>query len=284
MTKTDPIQLERHTFIDFLLLFKGRFNRAELVKRFGVGSATASRLIATYIESHPNVVEFQSNSRGYFATNGFTPDHDHNTLDGLEYVASGVLTNRLDVDHYGADNYHLQRPLEARRVAAITRAIINGHIVNMEYLATGSGSTIRNVVPHALFNASGCWYFRAYDTLAREFNTFQFSRVMAAIDLGTATNPQQSGKQDSQWHQMRRVQLMPHPKNPQPNALVADFGLEDSAVRELMIAETRLGLVLTELRVDCSKTRKLCYQQYLFALKNREELEDIDSMQFAPGF
>jgi hypothetical protein len=83
---------------------------------------------------------------------------------------------------------------------------------------------------------------------------------------------------------MRLVRLLPHPKNPNPDAMVTDLGVIDSGIKELMVAEACLGFVLTDLRVDCSKYHRLSFYEYPLALQNREELEDIQSMKLSPGF
>ncbi|UYM17637.1 helix-turn-helix transcriptional regulator [Endozoicomonas euniceicola] len=284
MTNPDPALSERYRFIDFLLLFKGRLTRAELVKRFAIGEATASRTIASYIDSHPDLIELQSNKKGYYAKNGFTPEYSHSALAGLKYIASGELTKKIDVDCYGIKAHHLHRVLDAKIVAAITRAIVNRYIAAIEYLSTTSGRKTRSVTPHAIFESSGSWYFRAYDSFSREFRTFKFSRLVSVIDLSAAENPKHSKSKDAAWHQMRLVRLIPHPKNPNPDTQAFDPGEKNAEVKELMVSEACLGFVLTDLRVDCSKYHRLSFYEYPLALQNRDELEDIKSMELSPGF
>ena len=284
MTNPDPALSERYRFIDFLLLFKGRLTRVELVKRFAIGEATASRTIASYIDSHPDLIALQSNKKGYYAKNGFTPEYSHSALIGLKYIASGELTKKIDVDCYGIKTHRLHRVLDTRIVAAITRAIVNQCIVAIEYVSTTSVSKARNVTPHAVFESSGSWYFRAYDSFNREFRTFKFSRVVSAIDSGAAENPQHSESRDAAWHQMRLVRLVPHPKHPNPDAQAFDLREKNAEVKELMVSEACLGFVLTDLRVDCSKYHRLSFYEYPLALQNRDELEDIKSMELSPGF
>ena len=284
MAIPDSILLERHRFIDFLLLFKGRLTRTELVKRFRIGEATASRAIAAFMDTHPDVIELRSNKKGYYARSGFTPEYSHSALAGLKYIASGELTEKIGVRSYSIDTYQLLRELDAKTVAVITRAIVNRCTVTIEYVSTSSGCKTRNIIPHAVFESSGSWYFRAYDSLSREFRTFKFSRVVSAIILGTSENPQCSESKDVSWHRIRLVRLIPHPKNPNPDAMAADLGVRDSEMKELMVAEACLGFVLTDLRVDCSKYHRLSFHEYPLALQNREELEDIQSMKLSPGF
>ena len=280
----DPQLLDRYKFIDFLIMFKGRLTRSELVKRFTIGEATASRTIASYIEAYPSVIEYKGPRKGYIVRQGFTPTFAHEALAGLKYVATGELLEKVDVACFGFQINRMQKILDAREVAVITRSIVDKSLVSLEYVSATSGSKRRNVAPHAIFEAGGAWYFRAYDTATLEFRTFHFSRIASAVNLGPAEHPAQLEARDDSWHRMRIIRLMPHPKNPLPDAQLLDLGVGDKEIKELMVSEACLGFVLTDLRVDCSKARKLNCYEYPLALKNRSELEAVESMSFSPGF
>lgn len=216
MTDLDPQLDDRYRFMDFLLLFKGRFNREEIVRRFNIGVATASRSIATFLEAYPGVVDYLGPRMGYKAKSGFMAGYPHESLSGLRYVASGVFHHKVDVKNYGGVEYNLHRPLDVASVSAITRAIVNQCEVSIRYVSTSSGPKTRNVAPHAVFSAGGTWYFRAYDFNSYEFRTFKFSRLESAVDMGEIESSNYSAKRDDAWYRMRLVQLVPHPKNPNP--------------------------------------------------------------------
>lgn len=284
MDKIDPLQEDRFRFIDFLLLFKGGFTRAELVERFSIGEATASRSIASFLEVYPQAVEYLGPRKGYAALKGFSPRFEHRAENGLLYVMSGKITQAFEVKSYGAPIYSLQKALEVKPVAAITRAIVNQREASIQYVSTTSGAKSRSVAPHAIFYAGGSWYFRAFDQNSHEFRTFKFSRLPVAVEMGKVESQKWLGGRDDAWNRMRIVQLVPHPKNPLPDALWQDLGVKDSETKELTVSEACLGFVLTDLRVDCSKGSRLNCHQYPLALKNLDELKEIDSLIFAPGF
>lgn len=280
----DPQLAARFKFIDFLLLFKGRLTRTELVSRFGVGEATASRTIASYQDIRPDVMVFLGSRNGYEVTAGFVPSEVHNAEDGLRYLAYGTISETFAVETFGPDVVTLQAPLSAVLVGTITRAIVNHYQVNIEYSSATTGPKSRMILPHSLFKAGGGWYFRAYDYSVSDYRTFKFTRILSAILLGKPTQLKFTKERDSAWHRMRYVQLIPHPKSTNPESHLLDLGMPADGVRELAVSEACLGFVLTDLRVDCSKAHKLDPKEYPLALANLVELEDVESMSIAPGF
>lgn len=280
----DPQYESRFLFIEFLLVFKGRFSRAELVERFNIGEATASRTIAAFTECYPGHIDYLGPRNGYRIRQSFVPNWEHDAVTGLRYLASGEIVEKFDVECFGPLRLQLQHQLDFKKVASITRALVNQCLVNIGYVSSSSGRKPRSVAPHSVFEAGGTWYFRAFDTASYEFRTFKFSRVVTAIELDRVADSTEVGLKDDAWHRMRRVRLFPHPKNPMPDAQRLDLGLQDHAIKEWYVSEACLGFVLTDLRVDCSRHYKLSCYEYPLALNNRDELESVESMIFAPGF
>lgn len=273
---------ERYKFIDFLLLFKGKLSRSELVKRFNIGEATASRTIASFLDKFPEGVEYLGPRNGYKALHSYEPKFLHNPIYGLEYVAYGQLTQVLGIHSFGTPEYNLVSELDFTVTSTICRGVVNGTDISIEYTSNSSGNKIRQFLAHAIFEAGGFWYFRGFDYLTNEYRTFKFSRVKSAKLL--SANKKYSRERDDEWNRKRAVELIPHPKNPLPDAQLADLGIKDREIRTLTISEAMLGFVLTNLRVDCSKGHKLDYKAYPLALKNYSELTTVSSMVIAPGF
>ncbi|MEO3865262.1 WYL domain-containing protein [Rheinheimera fenheensis] len=287
MTTTKELDLvlaERYRFIDFLLLFKGQLTRAELVERFNIGEATASRAIASFLEKHPEEVEFLGPRYGYRANPFYQHKYEHDAVTGLQYLAYGTRTQKLDIQRYGIDNYKLANQLDVANVASVCRAIVNSASLHIQYVSATSGVKDRVVSPHSLFEAGGLWYFRAYDKSAYEFRTFKFSRVIKVFQLHHESSEEHSKDRDDGWNRQRTLELMAHPRNPVPDAQLSDLGIKDGEYRSILVSEALVGFVLTDMRVDCSSGHKLSYLEYPLALKNRAELLSVESMSFAPGF
>jgi hypothetical protein len=284
MQHTDPQLTARFQFIDFLLLFKGRLTRTELVARFGIGEATASRTIAAYIETYPHAMIFHGSRNGYEAAAGFIPASIHYAENGLRYIAYGKIDETYPVETFGPATIDLKPDINASFAATITRAIVNQHQINLEYLSTTSGTKPRIILPHSLFEASGSWYFRAYDYSVSDYRTFKFTRALSAISLGTPAHLSFTRNKDAAWQRIRYVQLIAHPKSIHPDSHLLDLGMPATGIKELAVSEACLGFVLTDLRVDCSRTGKLDAKEYPLKLVNLAELEDVESMTIAPGF
>lgn len=284
MSQSDSLAIDRFRFMEFLLLFKGGFTRAEIVKRFEIGEATASRAISAFTERYPAALTYMGPRKGYVAQKGFAPEYEHAAEDGLMYVMSGKVVQRVDVATYGVVEYSLAVALPILPVSAITRAIVNKHDLSVEYVSTSSGLKSRLLAPHSLFVSGGYWYFRAYDYNSNEYRTFKINRVRTAVDLkrdGEPTNPK---SRDDGWNRLRVVKLIPHPRNPMPNAQLLDLGVKDDEVKEITVSEACLGFVLNDLRVDCSEGHRLNCYQYPLALLNRNELMGVDSLSITPGY
>ncbi|MEZ2604114.1 WYL domain-containing protein [Kluyvera intermedia] len=284
MQPVDPQLIARFQFIDFLLLFKGRLTRTELVTRFGIGEATASRTIAAYIETYQNAMIFKGSRNGYEAAAGFIPASVHCAENGLRYIAWGKIDESYPVETFGPETINLKPDLNASLVATITRAIVNQHQVNIEYQSTTSGTKPRFILPHSLFEASSAWYFRAYDYSVSDYHTFKFTRVLSAISLGIPAQLSYTRNKDATWQRIRYVQLIAHPKSIHPDSYLLDLGMPATGIKELAVSEACLGFVLRDLRVDCSQTGKLDAREYPLRLVNLVELEDVESMAIAPGF
>ncbi|MCU7995255.1 WYL domain-containing protein [Shewanella glacialipiscicola] len=280
----DPVLAERYRFIDFLLLFKGQLTRAELVKRFSIGEATASRTIASFLEKYPEEVEYLGPRYGYRANPFYQYKYEHNAVTGLQYTAYGTLTQTLDVQRYGIVINKFAKQLDVANVAPVCRAIVNNASLHIQYASTTSGIKDRVVNPHSIFEAGGFWYFRAYDKSAYEFRTFKLSRVIKVFQLHSDSSNDYSKARDDSWNRQRMVELMAHPRNPIPDAQLSDIGIKDGEYRSILVSEALIGFVLNDMRVDCSTSHKLNFIEYPLALKNRTELLSVESMLFAPGF
>lgn len=291
---------EKYQFIEFLLLFKGVLTRNELVIRFSIGEATASRLIANYIEKHPEQMVFMGARNGYVISESFTLHYSHSVESALQYLAYGVVSSALPVERYG--HAHLKSFINLNKMltAEITRAIVNNKWLTIKYFSTSSGETVKNIRPHSLFKAGNSWYFRAFEVpdmnesfdfplshaiIQKGYKTFKFSRVLEV----NKSDPLLVGhgisrERDDDWNRYRHAQLIPHPKAVHPESQMLDLGVKDLGVREIIVSEALLGFTLIDLRVDCSRNADLNPSEYPLRLNNLKELFNVSSMKIAPGF
>lgn len=296
----DAALQEKYQFIEFLLLFKGMLTRSELVARFSIGEATASRLIASYLEEYPDQMIFMGARNGYVISKSFKACYEHSVEGALQYIAYGRISSQLAVEQYGSEYLKCFTSLNIASVSEITRSIVNNEWLKIQYFPTSSGKTTKNIWPHSLLKAGNAWYFRAFEmpeltdianfplsheVIQKCYKTFKFSRV---LDVDNNAMPLVgygiSKDMDDDWNRYRNVQLIPHPKALHPESQMLDLGMTDVGVREIVVSEALLGFVLIDLRVDCSRDAELNPYEYPLRLNNLKELRNISSMKIAPGF
>ena len=72
--KLSQTQQERLFHIDFKLRFFGSVNRSDLVTRFGIKPAAATRDLALYKEFAPANLAYDPKAKSYIQSNQFAPD------------------------------------------------------------------------------------------------------------------------------------------------------------------------------------------------------------------
>ena len=71
------LQRERLAYIDFRLYFFGEIGRPDLIERFGVAPAGATRDLALYREIAPNNITFDGSDKIYRIGQAFSPLFEH---------------------------------------------------------------------------------------------------------------------------------------------------------------------------------------------------------------
>lgn len=274
----------RIKFIDQLLAFHGQATRADLVRFFGVGTATASRAFSEYRRRYPGNIAYEIADRNYRAASTFIPAFEHDVHSALLLLAYGK-----DVRNVGAPLWsppeieQLTAPLSPESIAPLTRALVAGLASEIEYASASSGVASRQVQPHAIFVAGGAWYLRAYDSIRADFRSFRLSRVISA-QAASVGFPEGVADMDASWNTAITLTLAPHPYHPNPESLRRDLGLTDKPVKNVSVPQALAGFTLIDLRVDSSTSGCLDPQQYPLRLMNRHELDDVASLKISPGW
>ena len=82
-------QRERLAYIDFRLYFFGELGRPDLIERFGVAPAGATRDLALYREVAPQNITFDGSNKVYRIGQAFAPLFDHASQRVLSALALG---------------------------------------------------------------------------------------------------------------------------------------------------------------------------------------------------
>ena len=276
----------RFAFIGMYLHYWGRLRRQDLQNHLGVGSVTASRVLKSYSGIYPSNIVYSVSHRAYVWAESFRPAHLPPAEVALDILANGRACQSVSTRRYGPEEPTFRPPLEPDLVGAITRAMVGEEAVNVSYVSGTSGASNKTLLPHAILESGGVWYFRAYDWDRQEFRTFRFNRVVSILNnhLPEDFENTASASKDSEWLTPVVLTLGPHSRHPRPQALQLDLGLENRPVKNIMANRVTAPFVLTDLRVDCSEKATLDPFEYPLQLMNRSEVLSIQGMMLSPGF
>ena len=279
-------QVERLAFIDFRLWFLGDVRRPDLIDRFGIAPAVATRDLAAYREIAPTNIDFDGRRKIYVPTPGFQPILPHvpdrvlSALsrgfgEGIGMASSGFLLCEFPLRLN-------QPPLPV--LSVITRAIHQQRAVRLTYHSFASGPSKREIVPFALVDNGLRWHARAYDRKLRVFVDLVITRMEKPILLEPDEIPAHEHKdQDIQWTRIVSLELVPHPSQPRPEIVARDFGMKNGCLT-LQVRAAIAGYVLQQWNVDCSPNHSLEPNRYRLWLKDSLVLYGVQNAVLAPGY
>lgn len=284
----NPKQRERLAHIEFRLWFLGDATRRDLMDRFGVAPAVATRDFAAYRELAPRNMAFEGSGKRYVLGSAFSPCFEHTAERVLASLASGVGEG---TEQRGESYVPCELPLKLNRpalelIAPVSRAIHQGKALRVRYFSQSSGNNSeREIVPHALVDSGLRWHARVFDREKSEFRDMVLSRMespSAARTTDVAVH--ESAQADEQWNRYLKLKLVPHPRQQNTRAVLRDFGIQGDEVLEISVRAALAGYVLLRWGVDCSADHTLDPTLYRLSLSNPEQLLDVQNALLAPGF
>ncbi|MDO6677092.1 WYL domain-containing protein [Shewanella sp. 4_MG-2023] len=270
--------------IDFLLMFTGKVQRQQLMDIANIAIATASRTLTEYRELYPSNIQYDIGKKSYLITDDFVPAFEHDAESALRTLAYGERIESTNLSVISPQTAPIIKPTTPIEIAAqLCRAIIAKRALEIEYIPSSGSKIKETVLPHAIFESKKKWYFRAQFCESKEFKTFKLSRVKSS-DINNEHSVNCNANDDVQWTHQVCLTLGPHPKHPHPEALRLDLGLTDKHVVNINTSAALAGLLLAEWGVDSSQDACLDPYFFQFALLNRHELAEVESMKIAPGY
>jgi hypothetical protein len=278
-------QLERLSYIDFRLFFLGELRRGDLMERFGIGPAGATRDIATYKQIAPNNMDLNGATKVYLSTSRFEPVFKHEPQRALtalsrgfgEGIEVGDALVRCEVP------FSLNQP-DLAVLAPMTRAIHRNKPVRITYHSVSSGTGSREIVPFGLVSNGVRWHVRAYDRKSADFRDFVFTRIESPEILENSTVSREEAPEcDIQWSRIVQLELAIHPNHPRPEVVKRDYPMVDGILK-VRARATNLGYLLQLWRVDCSPTHSLPALEYPLWLCDPLALHGVENAVLAPGY
>ncbi|NCO73517.1 MULTISPECIES: WYL domain-containing protein [Shewanella] len=283
---------DRIAHIDFTLLFKGEAVRADLVDRFSIAAAQATKDFTMYRELAPGNIEYDQKLKLHKRGEAFEPLFDYDVVRTLATISQGYgdgFTGKVKPPLACEAPYHLNKP-SLSIVAKVTEAIHKGKALSITYVSLSSGETTREIVPHTLVDNGLRWHVRGFDRkhgpsgAPNGFRDFVLTRIKAAVVLeDSILSEAELETQDRQWNRFVELELVPHPRIEHSEAIELDYAMM-GGVMKVEIRAATAGYLLRQWHVDCSKAHSLRGTEYQLWLKNTPTLYGVGNLNLAPGF
>jgi hypothetical protein len=279
-------QRDRLAYIEFRLWFLGDACRRDLMERFGIAPAMATRDFTAYRELAPENIDFDGSRKVYVPTERFTPVFEHLPDRVLSAISRGFGDGD---DRQGGSYLPCELPLRLNRptlqeLAVVTRAIHQHQVLLVKYHSLQRGTAKREVVPHALVDSGLRWHTRVFDRETGEFRDLVISRIEAATPMPKEEIlPHEMAHADKEWNRQIDLVLMVHPAVVRPEIVQRDFGMRRGELH-VSVRAAIAGYVLQLWNVDCSPDRRLDPTIHRLCLKNLKAIMGTKSVEIAPGF
>jgi WYL domain len=282
---TQP-QRDRLSFLELRLRFLGEIRRQDLVTRFGIQTAAASRDLTLYKALAPGNIDYDPKGKSYVLGPDFSPIFGFPPERVLSWLTRSFGDGEpLMLKAWIASDApsRLTHP-DLDVLAGVTRAIHQKCPLAIEYHSISSGRTERELVPFALIDTGLRWHVRAFDRKTQEFRDFVITRIRQPQVLRHSPVAQhESNDQDIQWNRIVELELVPHPDQPRPEITEMDYGMRDGVLQMKLRAATA-GYILRKWSVDCSPDHSLRGPEYRLWLHDPLALYGVKNAVLAPGY
>ena len=286
LSEMSQAQRDRLASIELRLRFLGEIRRQDLVTRFDIQSAAATRDIGQYKELAPGNIDYDPKGKVYVRGEWFRPIFDFPAERVLTWLSQGFGEGepsrlRSLVTCEGAA---LSTSLDLEMLSVLTRAIHKKTAVEISYRALSSGLTTREIVPFAFADNGQRWHVRGYDRRSGDFRDFVLTRIADARLISGAVKEHETADQDIQWNRVAEIELVPHPANVQhPDTIEAEYGMESGVLR-MRVRAAMAGYLMRRWNVDCTEDHSLKGAEFHLWLRNRQALYGVTNLVLAPGY
>lgn len=289
ITKLENInqtQQERLFHIDFKLRFLGSINRNDLVSRFGIKDAAATRDIALYKKIAPENLIYDTKKKSYLVSQIFKPVFEYSGNQALSALVTG-----LGDDHVANTNGLIRsespvqlNPPNVDVLSIVSRAVHCKKAVEIEYRSIANGLSKRKIIPFALVDNGLRWHVRAYDKKREKFLDFVINRISSAEILNDEIKESETREADIQWNRIVEMHIVPHPRLKYPDTIEMEYAMNNEKMLKIQARAAVAGYVLRRWNVDCSKNHDLKNPEVHLWLKNRQTLYGVENLAIAPGY
>jgi len=284
-TDINQAQKERLSHIDFKTHFLGTIGRNDLVGRFGIKEAAATRDITLYKDLAPENLEYNPKAKTYMRGKSFAPLFDYSPSQAMAALAHGfgddfVGTHKALIACEAPAQ--LNHP-DLETLSALTRAIHQHKASKIVYRSLSSGRSTREIVPFGLVDNGLRWHVRGYDRKQSRFADFVVTRISDPVILDGPVKEHEGRESDIQWNRVVELEIVPHPNLKYPETIETDYAMENGVLK-VNVRAAVAGYVLRRWNVDCSEDHSLDGPEHHLLLKNRQALYGVENLVIAPGY
>lgn len=218
-------QQERHDFILLKALWEGGIIRQELMSRFDIGSAQATKDFRVVREAYPNAIHYEAAQKKYIPISV----ERYVGQDSFHRYLSLVNSNKKILQ---LNNVQSSIPVETFRL--IHLAISQGFGLEFSYLSLNSTDkqSKRVVYPHSLINSGWRWHIRCWEGGSGLFKDFNIPRIQGEINIVKQIEEVGKIENDQAWNTKKHVFLIPNPQlSPEQKGIVEiDFGMKNGVL------------------------------------------------------
>ena len=278
-------QKERLSHIDFKAYFLGTIGRNDLVTRFGIKAAAATRDITLYKKLAPQNLEYDTKAKVYARSDAFEPVFDYSSSQALAALAHGFGDDYVGI-HKGL--IACETPAQLNKPSLSTLSVLTSAIhqkkgVIITYRSLSSGRATREIVPFVLVDNGLRWHVRAYDRRQSRFSDFVITRIANPSIIHSIIEEHETRESDIQWNRIVELEIVPHPNLKHPKTIETDYAMKNG-VLNVNVRAAIAGYVLRRWNVDCSEDHCLNGPEYHLWLKNWQALYGVENLVIAPGY
>lgn len=279
------VQQERLFHIDFKLRFLGAVNRNDLIRRFGIKAAAATRDLSLYKELAPKNLIYNTKAKSYIEADQFKPLFEYQGSQALSALCYG-----LGDDHISGSMSLVTAELPTQLncpnldvLAEITKAIHQKKMLKIEYRSLSSGLSQREIAPFALVDSGLRWHVRVFDRKRNRFTDFVMNRIAKPKLLDTKITKPETKASDIQWNRIVEMHIVPHPNLKHPETIETEYEMINGMLK-IQVRAAVAGYVLRHWNIDCSQTHELKGPEFHLWLKNIQTLYGVENLAIAPGY
>jgi hypothetical protein len=267
---------DRLWYIEWLLMMRGWLSRVDLMDKFGIKGAAASRDIKRYKEQCDDNLYLDHRFKRYVADlNKFKPVYETS-----EDLIFSKLTDLDESRSLGAGYPLIETipslaEIKPKDITGITRAILNMNVLKISYCSMTSGASEKKIVPHSMFHNDLKTYVRCYDFGRGKFLDLVVGRILEILGEDGSAPTECLREFDDDWNTYLSLELVVHPRIKHKKAIESDMQM----INGVKVVEVRKSLAQYWLRrwcVDCSATASMTDKAFQLHLRNSSVIKGVN--------